>query len=79
VSLASLAGSLPFEVDLARTQDLYWELLRDTYPGRREASDETSRAWCAAFERLGAELSVSVPTTTDAAAAASDVPEATGA
>jgi hypothetical protein len=80
-SLASLASSLPFEVDLARTQDLYWELLRDTYPGRREAGDETSQAWCAAFERLGAELSVSVPTTTAPAEAtpAPDVPESAGA
>ncbi len=62
VALTSLAASLPFEVDLARTQDFYWELLRDTYPVRRQGADETSRAWCAAFEKLGAELSVSVPT-----------------
>ncbi len=80
VSLASLARSLPFEVDLARTQDLYWELLRDTYPGRHRTSDETSRAWCAAFESLGAELGVRVPPTAEAgdAAATSDVPESTG-
>jgi hypothetical protein len=80
VSLASLARSLPFEVGLARTQDLYWELLRDSYPKRRQASDETSRAWCAAFESLGAELGVNVPTTTarTEATPAPDVPEATG-
>ncbi len=36
-ALTSLARALPFEVDLARTQDLYWELLRDAYPARREA------------------------------------------
>ena len=60
-ALASLARSLPFEVDLARAQDLYWEGLRDTYPGRRQAGDETSRAWCGAFESLGAELGVRVP------------------
>jgi hypothetical protein len=60
--LASLARSLPFEVDLARTQDLYWELLRDAYPARcRQAEDAASRAWCAAFESLGAELGVRVP------------------
>jgi hypothetical protein len=75
-SLASLARSLPFEVGLARTQDLYWELLRDTYPGRRRAGDETSEAWCAAFESLGAELGVRVPPTT---APAEAEPEATGA
>ena len=69
-SLASLARSLPFEVGLARTQDLYWELLRDTYPGRRRAGDETSEAWCAAFESLGAELGVRVPPTTAPAEAA---------
>jgi alpha-amylase/alpha-mannosidase (GH57 family) len=69
VSLTSLARSLPFEVNLARTQDLYWELLRDTYPGRREAGDEASRAWCAAFEGLGAELGVLVPTAPEPAGA----------
>jgi alpha-amylase/alpha-mannosidase (GH57 family) len=81
VALASLVRSLPFEVDLARTQDLYWELLRDTYPGRREASEETSRLWCKAFESLGAELGVSVPVQTESSEApvVSSPPEATDA
>jgi hypothetical protein len=61
VSLATLVRSLPFDVDLASTQDLYWELLRDAYPERRQARDEASRTWCAAFESLGAELAVRIP------------------
>jgi alpha-amylase/alpha-mannosidase (GH57 family) len=73
-SLAALARSLPFEVDLARTQDLYWELLRDTYPGRRRATDPTSQAWCAAFESLGVELGVNVPTPPEPTGKAPEAP-----
>jgi alpha-amylase/alpha-mannosidase (GH57 family) len=65
IELASLARSLPFEVDLARPQDLYWEIRRDTYPGRSRASDEASRAWSRAFERLGTVLGVHVPSSAE--------------
>jgi len=53
---ARFAEALPFEVDLSRTQDLYWDLRREVYPGQRAAGDEASRAWCRAFEGLGADL-----------------------
>jgi hypothetical protein len=66
--LTSLARSLPFEVDLARTQDIYWELLRDVYPARCRGADPAEDAWCAAFERLGAELGVQVSEAAEAPA-----------
>jgi len=50
------ARSLPFEVDLSRTQDLYWDLRREVYSKRRASDDESSRVWCRAFEKLGDHL-----------------------
>ncbi len=56
--LARLARAAPFEVDLSRSQDIYWELRREALPGRRAQGDEASQAWCAAFEELGADLGI---------------------
>ena len=68
---ARFAGALPFEVDLSRTQDLYWDLRRGVYPGQRAAGDEASRAWCGAFEELGADLGMAPP---EAERASDDLP-----
>ncbi|HKY07097.1 MAG TPA: glycoside hydrolase, partial [Candidatus Binatia bacterium] len=54
---------LPFEVDLWKVQNLFFQLL----PGQREqqrtagAGDETSRRWAAAFGELAKLLRVKVP------------------
>ena len=60
-ALVRLARSLPFDVNLARVQDRYWELLGEQWPARRGAADEESRLWRVAFEGLGAELDVRIP------------------
>ena len=59
-SLVGLAAEPPFEVNLSRVQDLYWELLQEVYPERRGAADEESRSWATAFRSLGSDLGVSV-------------------
>jgi alpha-amylase/alpha-mannosidase (GH57 family) len=59
-SLVGLAATPPFEVDLSRVQDLYWELLQEVHPRRRGAADEESRSWASAFAGLGSELGVRV-------------------
>jgi len=54
--------ALPFDVPLWRTQNAYWRVLRETYPGLRRsaaASEEAAR-WVERFEALGARLSVAV-------------------
>jgi alpha-amylase/alpha-mannosidase (GH57 family) len=64
---ARFARSLPFEVDLSRTQDLYWDLRRQVLPARRSDDDEESRVWCRAFEELGSDLGMA-PSDGDATA-----------
>jgi alpha-amylase/alpha-mannosidase (GH57 family) len=59
-SLVGLAGAPPFEVNLSRVQDLYWELRQGVYPQRQGAADEESRSWAAAFVALGSALGVRV-------------------
>jgi alpha-amylase/alpha-mannosidase (GH57 family) len=59
-SLVGLAAAPPFEVNLSRVQDLYWELLQEEYPRRKGAADEESRSWAASFAALGSELGVRV-------------------
>jgi hypothetical protein len=57
-ALARFATDLPFEVDLSRSQDVYWRLREEAYPRRRSGDGEEDRAWCAAFEALGADLAM---------------------
>jgi alpha-amylase/alpha-mannosidase (GH57 family) len=59
--LARFARATPFEVNLSRSQDLYWELRREALPRRQAQEDEAGRGWCAAFQELGAELGVAPP------------------
>jgi len=60
VALATFVESLPFEVDLWRSQNLFWEMVRDVLPGRRQAEGDDAREWVAAFGALGGKLSVRV-------------------
>jgi alpha-amylase/alpha-mannosidase (GH57 family) len=57
----SLAAGLPFEVNVARVQDAYWEMLQRVYAQRRDDPASEAQAWRAAFERLGQELGVALP------------------
>ncbi len=62
--LASMAGwarSLPFEVDLWRVQNVYYDVLQEVYPRlarRSDQGDEEAAAWCKRFGELGAQLRV---------------------
>ena len=58
-----LTPKLPFTVNFYRTQNIYYELLRESYPKLKTAAakgDKNSRAWAEEFRRLGAKLSIKV-------------------
>jgi hypothetical protein len=62
--LAHLAGTLPFEVSVWKSQNVFYELLNTVYPAVRERADggdEDARQWADLFAALGARLSVVVP------------------
>ncbi|MGH7545698.1 MAG: DUF3536 domain-containing protein, partial [Gemmatimonadota bacterium] len=58
-----LVGRLPFDVDLWKLQNEYYDLCTTIYPEMRpkaERGDPEARAWLEAFVPLGAKLSVRV-------------------
>ena len=60
----SLGQTFPFEVNLWRVQNLYFELLEEAYPRavkQTEHGDLAGRTWLLAFEALGEKLDVRVP------------------
>jgi alpha-amylase/alpha-mannosidase (GH57 family) len=62
-AMASLARSLPFEVDFWKAQNIYYETLGTVYPQFREkaeGSDQIAEAWLTHFTSLGEKLSVRV-------------------
>jgi hypothetical protein len=61
---AALVRTLPFEVDLWRAQNVYYELLRGVYPeflDKADQGDEEAHAWVERFVPLGEALRVRVP------------------
>jgi hypothetical protein len=61
---AALVRTLPFEVDLWRAQNVYYELLRGVYPeflDKADQGDEEAHAWVERFIPLGEGLRVRVP------------------
>jgi hypothetical protein len=59
-----MGNSLPFEVTFWKTQNLYWEMLQEVYPGflsRVAQRDEDTGEWVRLFSSLGAKLSVALP------------------
>jgi alpha-amylase/alpha-mannosidase (GH57 family) len=61
---AALVRTLPFEVDLWRAQNVYYELLRGVYPeflDKADQGDEEAHAWVERFIPLGEALRVRVP------------------
>lgn len=63
VSVVGLARSLPFEVDLWKVQNLYYDVLRIIYPEfqkKAQQGDKAARKWVAEFTSLGEQLSVHV-------------------
>ncbi len=60
----ALTRSLPFEVDVWKTQNVYYRLLRSVYVEfQREAAQgyQDARQWIAAFTRLGRRLRFRIP------------------
>ena len=55
-----LVRSLPFEVDLARVQNVYYQLLQSVYPVFAQQEGAASRPWIAEFTALGNKLGVCV-------------------
>ena len=61
---ASLAGTLPLDVDLWRAQNIIYQLLRDVYPdyaARVRAGDLAASAWLELFTGVAAQLRLAVP------------------
>jgi alpha-amylase/alpha-mannosidase (GH57 family) len=58
----SLVRTLPFEVDLWKTQNAYYRLSQTTYPELQNRSDEAARFWIGQFRALGQKLNVSLET-----------------
>ena len=62
-SAVELALSLPFEVILWKLQNLYFDMLRTTYPEyqmKAQQQDESAGEWVTRFATLGDKLSVKV-------------------
>ncbi|HLH74939.1 MAG TPA: DUF3536 domain-containing protein, partial [Chloroflexota bacterium] len=63
-SLAEVIRSSHLNVDLWKTQNLYWEMLQSVYPEYRDRAkrgDDEARAWVERFALLGDKLEVRVP------------------
>jgi alpha-amylase/alpha-mannosidase (GH57 family) len=61
--LAGVTATLPFEVNLWKSQNAFYELLSTVYPAirsRADAGDQDSARWAELFEVLGEQLSVVV-------------------
>lgn len=58
-----LVGSLPFKVDLWNVQNIYYEMMKNNYPGfnsRAAGDDEAARAWVDRFRAIGRTLQINV-------------------
>jgi len=55
-----LVRSLPFEVDLRRVQNVYYQLLQHVYPVVAQEGDDASQLWINQFTALGQKLGVCV-------------------
>jgi alpha-amylase/alpha-mannosidase (GH57 family) len=63
-TMAALVRALPFEVNLWKVQNIYFELLHTVFPDwrwRARHGDEQAYRWVSSFTGLGAMLSVRVP------------------
>ncbi len=63
VDLVSLARSMPLTVDLWEIQNLYYEMLRATYPkmqNRAQSGDDAGIEWVTQFVELGQHLRIRV-------------------
>jgi hypothetical protein len=62
--VAALARELPFELNLWKTQNTYYEMLRDVRPARllaSESGDAAAAEWLSHFQSLGDQLGFAPP------------------
>jgi hypothetical protein len=58
-AIVGLAQSLPFEVDVWKLQNVYYELLQTIFPEFEEEAHQgyaDARAWVESFQALGRKL-----------------------
>jgi hypothetical protein len=58
--ILDVVRSLPFEVDLWKLQNTFYQLLQNVYPEIANGEDEQSRRWARDFAALGEALGVNV-------------------
>jgi hypothetical protein len=61
--MASLTEALPFDVNLWKTQNVFYDLSRNVYPAmlaRSRDADDAAQRWIQLFTALGGQLSVAV-------------------
>jgi alpha-amylase/alpha-mannosidase (GH57 family) len=59
-----MGNAMPFQVSFWKTQNSYWEMLQEVYPGFRSRAgtgDEDAGEWIRRFSALGAKLSMRLP------------------
>ncbi|MFQ5816646.1 MAG: DUF3536 domain-containing protein [Terriglobia bacterium] len=59
-AVTDLVRSLPFEVNLWKVQNVYYEMLQRFYPEFRSRADKDAQEWLGHFTPLGEKLSVRV-------------------
>lgn len=63
-AMADITEALPFDVNLWKTQNVFYDLLNTVYPTmaeRAQRDDEGAARWVELFTSLGEQLSVAVP------------------
>jgi len=60
-AVIDMARSLPFEVNLWKLQNWYYQMLQQVRPEFQARADEEARAWLAHFDSLGQKLRIRVP------------------
>jgi len=56
-----MVRSLPFEVNLWKVQNIYYQMLLQVRPEFQARNDEEARTWLAHFDALGEKLGIAVP------------------
>jgi hypothetical protein len=63
VDAVSLAQTMPFTVDLWKVQNLYWDMLKTSYPEfkqKAERNDRQAAEWVKSFVSLGEQLKIRI-------------------
>jgi alpha-amylase/alpha-mannosidase (GH57 family) len=58
--IIDVVRALPFEVDLSKLQNTFYQLLQTVYPDMAKAEDEQAQRWARDFAALGVALAVEV-------------------